>query len=272
MGMAMTSGGGVVASGSSGGGGGGGGRKKLGGGGGSGAAGKARASALARTSSRGAGLTRTLSHEDVMEVTEDDDDGEEVEEVNEEEDLGTGKQAPPPTAVAAAAAAVADHERKVGDAPQTRAKFKFGSVSDDGSAAAAKSIGSGTEISSRAPGSVVIANHMVDPNSTVRQGAVNQVDRKGKGREVDPQLVQQQLAELESRKVVDKQRQRKEAEAVARARAHESLGAPLLPQQGKRTILLTSESDYTDTDEEESWESEDVSEEKGTKAEVSPYR
>ncbi|KAJ2917371.1 hypothetical protein MD484_g3038, partial [Candolleomyces efflorescens] len=267
MGMAMTTGGGVVATAtattSSGGN-----RKKVGGG----AVGKgARAAALKRTSSKAAALTRTLSHEDVMEVTEDDDDGEEVE-VDEDEELGTGKQAPPSattTVAAAAAAAVADHQRKAAEPPHTKAKFKFGSVSDDGSAAAAKSMGSGTEISSRAPGSVLVANHMVDPNSTVRQGAVNQIDRKGKGREVDPQQVQQQLEELESRKVVvDKQRQRKEAEAVARARARESLGAPLLPQQGKRTILLTSESDYTDTDEE-SWESEDVSEEKDTKAESS---
>ncbi|RXW11370.1 hypothetical protein EST38_g14485 [Candolleomyces aberdarensis] len=228
MGMAMTGGGG-------GSGGGGAGRKKLGG---------------------GSGKTR---------VTEDDDDGEEVEEVVEGEDLAGKQASAPPAAVAAAAA---NPEKKLTEAPQTRAKFKFGSVSDDGSAAAAKSIGSGTEISSRAPGSVVIANHMVDPNSTVRQGAVNQVDRKGKGREVDLPQVQEQLAEVENRKTVDKQKQRKEAEAVARARAQESLGAPLLPQQGKRTILLTSESDYTDTDEE-SWESEDVSEEKDVKAEPS---
>ena len=39
------------------------------------------------------------------------------------------------------------------------------------------------------------------------------------------------------------------AEAVALARAQESLADPLLPQ-AKRTILLTSESEYTDTDDD----------------------
>lgn len=241
--------------------------------------------ALARNPSRGAGFTggaalkRTLSHEEVEEVTDEGDFDDEEEEVAKGAAIRKAEQAEAAArlerereiaaAVAAkeAAAAVIQQERDQRDravAGASKAKFKFGSNSDNGSAA-------GTEVSSRQPGSLL----QTIP-SALDNMASSRADVKGKGR--SPTSSAQEAEQTQARRtreaVVEPARNVAEVSGVVRqsttgqrmrdedaqAEVSGSLPDPMLPQQGaKRTILLESDSEYSDTDGDgdESWMSED---------------
>ncbi|KAJ3533947.1 hypothetical protein NMY22_g7125 [Coprinellus aureogranulatus] len=215
-------------------------------------AGKGR---VARTVGRGPApggpaLKRTLSHEDVEEVTD------------EAEELRAKQEREKEEAAAREAAISEVEEQVISKAP--RAKFKFGSNSDNGSNA-------GIEIFSHAPGSEMYGGEGYDVKGKGRESDLAAQERHTqelKERELSVQRTREAAAALEKERQAKQDKTRKEAEAVARARAQESLADPLLPQANKRTILLTSESDYTDTDDD-SWTSEDAEEGGAVQAPVS---